>query len=169
VPHLQGSRLGVFSEPRQRAGRRRNLGQQLIGLNKGFAALALLASSAVDAAAEPATVESNVNLRSGPGGAFNVVTVIPEGSRLDVQLCRDEWCRVKFAHLSGYASRALLKIGQNVYPSVSQQPIPTPAESRPTLIGPYLWQWDDRERRDQVWRDIQFQNRMRPVQASPRE
>jgi uncharacterized protein YraI len=169
VPHVQDSRLGVFSELGQRAGRRRNLGQKLVWLNRSIAALALLASSAADAAAEPATIETNVNLRSGPGGAFNVLAVIPEGSRLDVQICRGEWCRVKFEGLAGYASRGLLKIGQVAYPSVSQLPMPTPAEPKATLTGPYLWQWVDREQRDRVWRGIQFHNRMTPIHASPRE
>jgi uncharacterized protein YraI len=127
--------------------------------NRSIAALAILASSAAGAVAEPATIETKVNLRSGPGGAFDVVAVMPEGSRLDVQKCGDEWCRVKFRHITGYASRSLLKSGAQAYASATPPPRAAPAEPKPTLTGPYLWQWNDREQRDRIWRDIQFHNR----------
>lgn len=129
--------------------------------NRSIAAVAMLASSAAGAAAEPATISTKVNLRSGPGGAFDVVAVMPEGSRLDVMKCGDEWCRVKFGRVTGYASRALLKSGADVYASAASQPPSTPAEPKAMLTGPYLWQWNDREARDRIWRDIQFHNRRR--------
>jgi hypothetical protein len=121
----------------------------------------MLASSVAGAAAEPAIIETKVNLRSGPGGAFDVIAVMPEGTRLDVQKCGDQWCRVKFGRQSGYASRSLLKPGEEIYASAPPpQPAPPP-EPKATLSGPYLWQWNDREQRDRVWRDIQFHNRRR--------
>jgi uncharacterized protein YraI len=129
--------------------------------NRSIAAFAVLASSAAGAVAEPAIIATKVNLRSGPGGAFDVVAVMPEGARLDVQKCGDEWCRVKFGHLSGYASRSLLKQGAEAYASATPQPATTPAEPQATLGGPYLWQWNNPEQRDRVWRDIQFHNRRR--------
>jgi uncharacterized protein YraI len=129
--------------------------------NWSIAALAVLASSAAGAAAEPATIKTKVNLRSGPGGAFDVVAVMPEGSRLDVQKCGDEWCRVKFGHVTGYASRGLLKTGAEAYASAPPRQATTPAEPKATLTGPHIWDWNDREQRDRVWRDIQFHNRRR--------
>jgi uncharacterized protein YraI len=133
--------------------------------NRGIAAFAMLASSAAGAAAEPATIETKVNLRSGPGGAFDVVAVMPEGARLDVQKCGDEWCRVRFGHgagyVTGYASRGLLKTGADAYASAPVQQAAKPAEPKATLTGPYIWEWSDPEQRDRVWRSIQFHNRMR--------
>jgi uncharacterized protein YraI len=129
--------------------------------SKAIAALAILASSAARTAAEPAIIDTNVNLRSGPGGAFEVVAVMPEGSRLDVQKCGDEWCRVRFGHLSGYASRGLLKTGADAQISATSQPAAAPAEHNATPTGPYIWDWQNREQRDRAWRRRQWRNRMR--------
>jgi uncharacterized protein YraI len=129
--------------------------------NRVIAIFTVLALSAAGAAAEPATIETKVNLRAGPGGAFDVVAVMPEGSRLSVQKCGDEWCRVKFGHVTGYASRALLKTGAEAYASAPPQLAATPPEPKATLAGPHIWDWDDREQRDRIWRRIQFHNRMR--------
>jgi uncharacterized protein YraI len=129
--------------------------------NRGILTFALLAASAAGAAAEPATIETKVNLRSGPGGAFDVVAVMPEGARLDMQKCRDDWCRVKFGHVTGYASRAFLKTGADAFASAPPPPAAASAEPKATLTGPHIWDWDDREQRDRIWRRIQFHNRMR--------
>jgi len=129
--------------------------------NRSIAIVAVLAWSVAGAAAEPATTATKVNLRSGPGGAFDVVAVMPEGSRLDVQKCSDEWCRVKFGHVTGYASRGLLKTGADAFASAPPQPAAAPPEPKATLTGPHIWDWDDREQRDRIWRNIQFHNRMR--------
>jgi uncharacterized protein YraI len=129
--------------------------------NRSIAAVAMLALSAAGAAAEPAMTESKVNLRSGPGGAFGVIAVMPAGTRLDMQQCRDEWCRVKFGRVVGYASRALLKTGAESYASAAPQPAAAPAEPKANLTGPHIWQWNNPEQRDRVWRDIQYHNRMR--------
>jgi uncharacterized protein YraI len=72
-------------------------------------AAALLLLSAAAAVADPAVVESKLNLRLGPGPAFGIVAVIPPGTKLDVQSCGEDWCRVKFGRQNGYASKTLLK------------------------------------------------------------
>jgi uncharacterized protein YraI len=123
--------------------------------NRAIAAFAVLALSAAGAAAVPATIETNVNLRAGPGSAFDVVAVMPEGARLDVQKCGDEWCRVTFGHVSGYASRAFLKHSE-APPQHAAAP-----EPKATLTGPYIWDWNNPEQRDRAWRSIQWHNRSR--------
>ena len=122
--------------------------------NRAIAALAVLASSAAGAAAGPATIETNVNLRAGPGGAFDVVAVMPAGSTLDVLKCGNEWCPVMFGHVSGYASRALLKRVD------APQQVAAP-EPKVALTGPLIWDWHNPEQRDRAWRSIQWHNRWR--------
>ena len=56
-----------------------------------FIAGVLPALFAAQAAAEPAVIESKLNLRSGPGPAFGVIAVMPAGTKLDMQKCNDEW------------------------------------------------------------------------------
>ena len=68
---------------------------------------------------------------------------------------------MKFGHVTGYASRGLLKTGAEAYASAPPRQATTPAEPKATLTGPHIWDWNDREQRDRVWRDIQFHNRRR--------
>jgi uncharacterized protein YraI len=123
--------------------------------NRAIAALAVLASSVAGATAEPATIETNVNLRSGPGGAFDVVAVMPAGSKLGMHKCGDEWCPVTFGHVTGYASRALLKRGDA--PQLVTAPEPRVTQTN----DPLIWDWLNPENRDRAWRDIQWHNRWR--------
>lgn len=119
----------------------------------------LLMAAALPAAADPAVVDTKLNLRSGPGPAFNVIGIVPRGSRLDVQNCGEEWCRVRFGRQTGYASRALLKTGVDAYASVAPRPAPA-VEPKATLTGPTVWQWRDEEWRNQHWRELDWHNRM---------
>jgi hypothetical protein len=49
-----------------------------------------------------AVTHSNVNLRNGPGTTYAVVTLIPAGSSVDVNDCKNEWCHVAFHGQDGY-------------------------------------------------------------------
>jgi len=120
------------------------------------AAIVLL--SVASAAAEPAVVGSTLNLRAGPGAAFNVIAKLPAGTRLDVQNCGEEWCRVAVGRSSGYVNRALLRIGADSYASAA--PHPAPVEPKATLTGPTIWQWRDSEWRDRHWRQLDWHNRL---------
>ena len=120
--------------------------------------VALIAAAGL-AAADPAIVNTKLNVRSGPGQAFNVIAVVPSGSRLDVQNCGEEWCRVGFGRQTGYANRALLQTGVDSYASAAAHP--APAEPKPTLTGPTVWQWRDQEWRDAHWRQLDWHNRMK--------
>ncbi|MGH6664316.1 MAG: SH3 domain-containing protein [Pseudolabrys sp.] len=63
------------------------------------AALALSAG-----AASAAVVTGDVNLRSGPGTAYNVIDTMPAGARVAVLSCSGSWCEVDWGGEQGYAS-----------------------------------------------------------------
>src|SRR5712691_3233644 len=71
---------------------------------------ALVALSTGSAAAAPAVVEAGIDLRSGPGTQFAVVTVIPPGATVDVRGCQGRWCQVSFAGVVGFADRGYLRL-----------------------------------------------------------
>jgi hypothetical protein len=59
-------------------------------------------------------VQSDVNLRSGPGTDYEVVAAMPAGATVDVMGCQGTWCQVNFAGTPGFASRAYLGLGGGV-------------------------------------------------------
>ena len=61
-------------------------------------ASALLVASA--AAAMPGTASGDVNMRSGPGTQYAVITTIPAGAPLEVFDCQN-WCEVAYAGNAG--------------------------------------------------------------------
>jgi uncharacterized protein YraI len=108
------------------------------------------------AAAEPAVVQSKLNLRSGPGPAFAILAVLPPGTRLDVQKCTDDWCRVSVGRQTGYTSRTLLKLGSESYAAAPPVAPPVP---KPTSADVRVWQWNNSEWRDRHWRALEWHNR----------
>jgi uncharacterized protein YraI len=136
----------------------------------GLTAVALVLLCAQWAAAEPAVVETKLNLRSGPGPAFPVITVMPAGAKVERQRCNGDWCRVKYGRQVGYTSRHYLKTGVSAaeaetaaasYASTVPLPPPEPEAAQPTLTGPRIWRWHDRESRDRHWRQIGWRNRLK--------
>lgn len=71
----------------------------------------LLALSAGAAAAVPAVVQTDLNLRSGPGPRYAAVAALPAGATVDVGGCTGSWCVVNFEGAQGYANRAYLGMG----------------------------------------------------------
>lgn len=63
-------------------------------------------------AANAATITNDLNLRSGPGTRYSVVTTMPAGAYVDVLGCRGSWCRVDWRGRVGYASRSYLARGR---------------------------------------------------------
>lgn len=79
---------------------------------KLMAAGAALLLSAGSALAVPATAESNVNVRSGPGTDYPVVGALSAGESVDAGNCSGSWCQVRFGGGSGFVSRNYLAMGE---------------------------------------------------------
>lgn len=77
-----------------------------------LAAASALVLSAGAAAAAPATAQSPLNLRAGPGTQYEVVGTIPGGATVDVAGCTGSWCQVNFNGESGFASRSFLQMAE---------------------------------------------------------
>ena len=73
------------------------------------AAAFLLASGGI-ANAIPAIVETDLNVRAGPGTGYAVVDVLPVGINVDVIACYSGWCEVSWQGNDGFASRSYLDI-----------------------------------------------------------
>lgn len=73
-----------------------------------FAAGILLVSASAAAAA---VVTNPLNLRSGPGTRYSVITTMPPGARVDVLSCGGSWCRVAWRGAEGFASANYLAGG----------------------------------------------------------
>jgi uncharacterized protein YraI len=78
---------------------------------KLLAAGAALILSGSIAAAAPATVSADLNMRSGPGTEYGVVATIPAGATVDVGGCTGSWCEVNYRGASGFASASYLSGG----------------------------------------------------------
>jgi SH3 domain-containing protein len=72
-----------------------------------------------------AVVSAKVNLRSGAGTDFEVITTIPAGSAVRVTGCDNEWCALTWNGQSGYA------IARNLDLGVSRQARAYPAQPGP--------------------------------------
>lgn len=72
----------------------------------GLAAAACLVGGA--AWAYPAQVSRDLNLRTGPGTNYEVIATMPGGAVVDVEGCRDSWCRVDYRGRAGWASARYL-------------------------------------------------------------
>jgi uncharacterized protein YraI len=77
-----------------------------------FGAASALVLSASAANAVPATAETSLNVRSGPGTEYEVIGAIPAGATVDVRGCTGNWCRVRFSGGSGFASRSYLAMAE---------------------------------------------------------
>jgi len=80
----------------------------------GAGAALLLSTGA--ALAVPATAQTDLNVRSGPGTQYPVVGSIQGGETVDAGACTGGWCRVSFSGGSGLASRSYLAMGGAVAP-----------------------------------------------------
>jgi uncharacterized protein YraI len=77
-----------------------------------LAAASALVLSAGAASAAPATAESPINMRAGPGPQYEVVATIPGGATVDVAGCTGSWCQVNYAGESGFANRGSLALAE---------------------------------------------------------
>jgi len=128
----------------------------------GLVAAAIVVLSAASAVAEPAVVQSKLNLRAGPGPAFATLAVLPPGTKVNTTKCAEEWCRVTVGRVSGYVSRDFLKTGAEAYASAAPPPQTAPAAppAGPIRHGVHVWQWNDSDWRNDHWRRLEWHNRM---------
>jgi uncharacterized protein YraI len=84
-----------------------------INLKPLMYAAGILTLSAGMAAAAPARVATDLNVRAGQGTGYPVVSVMPAGAIVDVRGCGDGWCYVP--EYGGYASASYLDGGNVVY------------------------------------------------------
>src|ERR1700681_4756204 len=76
------------------------------------ASTAILTCLAVElAAAKPATVAAEVNLRKGPGTDSEIITLIPKGTMVEVGTCNNGWCQVSWNGQDGYSIATNLGLG----------------------------------------------------------
>lgn len=86
----------------------------------------------------PATVNTNVNLRQGPGTNYPIVMTIPAGAPVAVAGCSGSWCQVDFQGRSGFIIATSL--GPPGPPGAGYPPPPPPvyvAPYPPPYYGPY--------------------------------
>lgn len=70
-----------------------------------IAAGALMLSAGAASATE---VTGDVNLRSGPGTSYSVISTLPAGADVDVLNCTSGWCRVDWQGTVGFANASYL-------------------------------------------------------------
>ena len=93
------------------------------------------------AAAAPAVVATDLNVRAGQGTSYPVVGVLPEGSVVETRGCGDGWCFIP--QLGGYASASYLQPAGRGAMRVERGP--RVVERYAPYAGPMAY--------DPVWRD----------------
>jgi len=74
-----------------------------------------------------ATATGSVNMRSGPGTSFAVLTVVPRGAPVSVDNCLTSgWCAVVYGNRAGFVSRNYLAFGGTATPPTVQPPTQQP-------------------------------------------
>jgi uncharacterized protein YraI len=74
------------------------------------------------AAADPAMVVTDSNLRTGPGTQYPIVVTVPGGVSVDVQGCDGNWCVARYAGYEGYISQSLIAAGGAPGPAIATAP-----------------------------------------------
>ena len=75
----------------------------------------LLVGLAIPATANAAFTRDTVNLRTGPGTGYSVITTLPAGAFVNVGRCVPRWCRVATRGVVGWMSAAYIGAGPRVY------------------------------------------------------
>ncbi|GGE40795.1 hypothetical protein GCM10007276_17700 [Agaricicola taiwanensis] len=111
--------------------------------------LLLSAVWAADAQAYSAYATADLNVRSGPGTRYPVITTLRDGEPVEVISCAGSWCRLDFGGGQGFASASYLATGgpRAVYrPPVVVAPAPYFVDRY--YYGSNNYRYRDRYRRD---------------------
>ena len=123
------------------------------------------------AAAEPGVATGDVNMRSGPGTGYPVITTIPAGAPIEVFGCQS-WCQVAYGGAQGYVSGRYVSGGSGyVQPAPRAYYAPAPVYVAPAprvyyrSASPYWndgyyddWRWRHRHRSPGVGFSFSFGN-----------
>jgi uncharacterized protein YraI len=71
-------------------------------------AIFALAAMAIWSTAEAASTTRAVNMRSGPGTGYSVITTVPGGVPITIYGCAGGWCQAAYGRWSGYVSAAYI-------------------------------------------------------------
>ena len=86
----------------------RNTRRMLLNIATGVAVAATAAVVFLPAAyAQPGTITTNVNVRSGPGTNYGVVDTVRRGTPVDVRQCQGSWCYIDKLALTAGSRRAM--------------------------------------------------------------
>jgi uncharacterized protein YraI len=104
--------FGYHAELRDRE-RSKQTGEHAMKSVKSISlAAALIALTVGVAAASPAIVLVNLNVRTGPGPEYPAITTLPGGTAIDVYGCGGGWCQTHLSPgRSGFVSQAYLSMG----------------------------------------------------------
>lgn len=90
----------------------RSTRRTLLNIATGIAVAATAAVVFLPAAyAQPGTVTTNVNVRSGPGTNYGVVDTVRRGTQVDVRQCQGSWCYIDKPGPDGWVSSSYLTTG----------------------------------------------------------
>jgi uncharacterized protein YraI len=121
-------------------------------LNKSLAAGGVLAGALVVSAAvaAPGVASGNVNMRTGPGTGYSIITTIPVGAPIEVFEC-GSWCKVGYAGTQGFVSANYVGSGYtDPAPRAYYEPVPvyeTPVyeaplyDQNPIISSYYPYPW----------------------------
>ncbi|WP_345115351.1 SH3 domain-containing protein [Bartonella jaculi] len=84
----------------------------------------LLLATVVSEAAE-AFVINNLNFRAGPSTQYTLRGLIPAGKLIFVQMCRENWCHIRYNAQTGWVSSRYLsfKDGNALYHTYAMLPV----------------------------------------------
>ncbi len=103
-----------------------------------LAAVAAFLFWTITAHAYPASTTADLNMRSGPGTQYTVITVIPAGAPVEVVGCSGGMVRHRLGLCRGYVSERFLASGYVPPrpPAVAPPPFPPVVSPRPPVIAP---------------------------------
>jgi uncharacterized protein YraI len=115
-------------------------------------AAGVLLLSAGAASATPALVTGDLNLRTGPGTQYGILTVLPDGVTVNVRGCAAGWCRIAWRGGYGFASSHYLDFGGGpIYAAP-----PPPAYYAPPPVVRFGFSWGGRR-----WHHDRYRHRDR--------